>query len=51
MDINDIRAMLTLLGFVAFCAITVWAYSRGARRGFDEAQALPFDDETTPGRH
>ena len=50
MDINDIRAAITLLGFVTFCLITAWAYSRGAKKGFDEAQTLPFDDDT-PGRH
>jgi cytochrome c oxidase cbb3-type subunit IV len=46
MDINDIRALLTVLGFLAFCGITAWAYSRGAQRGFDEAQALLAEDET-----
>ena len=50
MDINDIRAVLTLLGFLGFCGITVWAYSSRARKGFEEAAALPFDDEA-PGRH
>ena len=50
MDINDIRAVLTLLGFLSFCGITVWAYSSRARKGFEEAAALPFDDETS-GRH
>ena len=52
MDINDIRAVMTLIAFVTFCLITVWAYSRGAKKGFDEAQALPFhDDDNKPGRH
>jgi cytochrome c oxidase cbb3-type subunit 4 len=46
MDINDIRALLTVLGFVGFCGITAWAYSRGAQRGFDEAQRLLADDDT-----
>jgi cytochrome c oxidase cbb3-type subunit 4 len=51
MDINDIRSVMTLLAFVTFCLITVWAYSRGAKKGFDEAQALPFhDDDKKPGR-
>jgi cytochrome c oxidase cbb3-type subunit 4 len=50
MEINDIRAVMTLLAFVTFCCIAVWAYSRGAKKGFDEAQALPFKDDT-PGRH
>jgi cytochrome c oxidase cbb3-type subunit IV len=51
MDINDIRAVLTLLGFLGFCGIAVWAYSHGARKGFAQAEALPFDDEATPDRH
>ena len=51
MDINDLRALLTLVGFVTFCALAAWAYSQGARKGFDEAQVLPFDDDTTPGRN
>jgi cytochrome c oxidase cbb3-type subunit 4 len=50
MDINDIRAVLTLLGFLGFCGIAVWAYSGRARKGFEEAAALPFDDDK-PGRH
>ena len=50
MDINDIRAVMTLLAFVTFCCIAVWASRRGAKKGFDEAQALPFKDDT-PGRH
>ena len=50
MEINDIRAVLTLFGFLSFCAIAVWAYSGRARKGFEQAESLPFDDET-PGRH
>ncbi|KAF7599121.1 MAG: CcoQ/FixQ family Cbb3-type cytochrome c oxidase assembly chaperone [Candidatus Dactylopiibacterium carminicum] len=45
MDVNDLRSFLTLAGFVCFIAIAVWAYSRGARKGFDEAAMLPFADE------
>ena len=51
MDINDIRAVMTLLAFVTFCLITVWAYSRKTKKQFDEAQALPFADDDKPGRH
>jgi cytochrome c oxidase cbb3-type subunit 4 len=50
MDINDIRAVLTLVGFLSFCGIAAWAYSSRARKGFEEAAALPFDDDE-PGRH
>jgi len=45
MDINDIRAVLTVLGFAGFVGIVVWAYSRSAKKGFDEAEALPFADD------
>jgi cytochrome c oxidase cbb3-type subunit IV len=50
MDINDIRAVLTVLGFLGFVGIVVWAYSRTAKQGFDEAEALPFADDES-GRH
>jgi cytochrome c oxidase cbb3-type subunit 4 len=45
MDLNDVRAALTVLGFVGFLAIVAWAYSRSARKGFKEASELPFADE------
>lgn len=45
MDINDLRAAVTLLSFVAFLAILVWAGSRRRQPAFDEAARLPFIDE------
>jgi cytochrome c oxidase cbb3-type subunit 4 len=45
MDLNDVRAVLTVLGLVGFIAIAVWAYSKGARKGFKEASELPFADD------
>jgi cytochrome c oxidase cbb3-type subunit 4 len=45
MDLNDVRAALTVLGLVGFIAIVVWAYSKGARKGFKEASELPFADD------
>ncbi len=45
MDQNDARAVITLLGFVAFVGVVFWAYSRRAKAGFDEAAQLPFADE------
>jgi len=48
-DINDLRTVLTVLAFVSFLGICVWAYSRRARKGFDEAEMLPFsEDEEFP---
>jgi cytochrome c oxidase cbb3-type subunit 4 len=48
MDINDIRAAITLLAFLTFVGIVYWAYHRKSRRGFDEAAQLPFADDTLP---
>lgn len=48
MDINDARAALTVLGFVCFIGIALWAYSGRARKGFDEAALLPFSEDDLP---
>jgi cytochrome c oxidase cbb3-type subunit 4 len=48
MDLNDVRIVWTVASFLVFLAIVAWAYSRGARRGFDEAAQLPFLDEPRP---
>jgi cytochrome c oxidase cbb3-type subunit 4 len=50
MDLNDLRALLTLLGLLGFLAIAVWAYSKGARKGFKEAAELPFADDAEAQR-
>ena len=44
MELNDARVLLTVLGFIGFIAIVVWAYSKGAKKGFREASELPFAD-------
>ncbi|MCC4116810.1 CcoQ/FixQ family Cbb3-type cytochrome c oxidase assembly chaperone [Aromatoleum toluclasticum] len=55
MDINDFRSLITVLGLACFVAICVWAYSKSARAGFEEAARLPFTDDDAPslaaGRH
>lgn len=44
MLLDDLRAVLTLLAFLSFVGIALWAYS-GARRGrFDAAARLPLDE-------
>ena len=50
MDINDLRSLVTVVTFTAFVGIVWWAYSGGARRGFDEAARLPFDEDGTENR-
>ena len=50
MDINTLRSLVTVLAFVSFVGIVLWAYSGRARRGFEEAAQLPFaEDEVAPG--
>ncbi|TBU93558.1 cbb3-type cytochrome oxidase subunit 3 [Stutzerimonas kirkiae] len=49
MDIGTLRGLGTLLVFVAFTGIVVWAYSSKRKKSFDEAANLPFaDDEPAP---
>ncbi|MDP3084309.1 MAG: CcoQ/FixQ family Cbb3-type cytochrome c oxidase assembly chaperone [Rubrivivax sp.] len=45
MDINHLRAGVTLLGLVVFLGLVVWAWSGRRKSGFDEAARLPFDGE------
>ena len=51
MDINDFRSLITVLGLLCFLGIAGWAYSRGSKKGFDEAANLPFAeaDDSVPG--
>lgn len=49
MDINDLRSLVTVLAFVSFLGITVWALSGARRARFDAAARLPFDEETEAG--
>lgn len=50
MDINDLRSILTVLAFVSFLGICAWAYSKSAKKGFDEAAQLPFSEDELPHR-
>jgi cytochrome c oxidase cbb3-type subunit 4 len=45
MDIDAIRSLMTVTAFITFAAIVLWAYSARARRGFDEAERLPFEED------
>ncbi|MGL1834776.1 cbb3-type cytochrome oxidase subunit 3 [Rhodocyclaceae bacterium SMB388] len=50
MDVNDFRVLTTVLGFLCFVGICIWAYSKHAKSGFDEAAQLPFTDDDLPPR-
>lgn len=47
-DINDLRALMTVVMFGVFIAIVWWAYSKGQQQRFDEAAALPFTEDEEP---
>jgi cytochrome c oxidase cbb3-type subunit IV len=49
MNIDDFRVVVTVLAFVAFISIVVWAYSRKRKRDFDAAARLPFTGEGFAG--
>ena len=44
-DINTLRAMATVLSFMTFIGIVVWAYSRRNAADFEEAARLPFEKD------
>jgi cytochrome c oxidase cbb3-type subunit 4 len=44
-DINTLRAMATVLSFMTFIGIVVWAYSRRNAADFEEAARLPFEQD------
>lgn len=45
MDIGTLQAIGTVLAFIAFIAVCVWAYSGKQKQRFAEAANLPFADE------
>ncbi len=44
MDINTLRAIVTVVGLSVFVGIVAWAWSRRRRDQFEEAAMLPFRD-------
>jgi cytochrome c oxidase cbb3-type subunit 4 len=50
MDITDVRAAMTVIMFVLFVGIVLWAFSKKRKRAFDEAARLPFDEDDAPRR-
>ena len=49
MDVNDLRTLITVVSFVVFVGIVIWAWSSRQRNRFDEAANLPFADGELPG--
>ena len=57
MDLNTLRSLVTLLSFIAFIGVVLWAWSGKNRDRFQQAAMLPFvyDDDgpehAQPPRH
>jgi cytochrome c oxidase cbb3-type subunit IV len=45
MDLNDVRILWTLLSFLGFVGIMIWAFSGKRKQQFEEAARLALDDE------
>jgi cytochrome c oxidase cbb3-type subunit 4 len=45
MDYALSGSIYTILVFVSFIGVVIWAYSKKSKSNFDEAQNLIFDDE------
>ncbi len=51
LDLNLLRSLATLVMFVLFIGIVVWAWSQRRRGDFADAAQLPFiDDRPAPVR-
>ena len=48
MDINDLRALFTVIMFVMFIGIVFWAWSNKRRGAFHEAANLPLNEPEEP---
>ena len=49
MDQNDLRTLVTVIAFVTFIGIVIWAYSRRRKHRFDEAANLPCPADEAAG--
>ncbi|CAM5783746.1 MAG: cbb3-type cytochrome c oxidase subunit 3 [Burkholderiales bacterium] len=45
MDINLLRGVITVVTFIVFVGIVVWAWSGRNRARFEEAARLPFEQD------
>lgn len=45
MDVVDLRVIITVVSFLTFIGIVLWAYSGDQKKRFDDAANLPFADD------
>ena len=44
-DVNTLRSATTVVSFVLFIGIMVWAWSKRRKSDFDQAANLPFEQD------
>lgn len=45
LDINMLRSLFTVVSFVSFVGVIVWAFSRKNSKDFQQAANLPFEHD------
>ena len=45
MSISFVQTVWTVLAFIFFIAVVIWAWSGARKKDFDEASRLPLDDD------
>ncbi len=45
MDLNTLRIATTVVSFLCFVGIGIWAFARRNRARFEEAARLPFEQD------
>ncbi len=44
-DINTLRSLATVVSFITFIGIIIWAFSRRNTADFEQAANLPFEQD------
>jgi len=47
-DMTLVRSLFTVIAFALFIAVVAWTWSSRRRQDYDEAAALPFNDDISP---
>lgn len=50
MDINDIRSIVTVVSFITFIGIFLWAWSGRRKQAFDDAARSVIEDDEGFGK-
>lgn len=45
LDVNTLRSLFTVVSFISFVGVVVWAFSRKNSAEFQQAANLPFEQD------